>query len=82
MGSAVPTEGALVIRPPSLCRLGHMELLINPSQLLLKELHLLAQMLETCNAELCSTLAFQTELRFCLRIVTVPMIPGQIQECC
>lgn len=46
-GSAVPTEGALVIHPPSLCCQGHRELLLNPRQVLLRELRFLAQVLET-----------------------------------
>lgn len=41
---------------------------MNPWQLLLRELHLSAQTLETCNAEVCAMLAFQPELQFCLRI--------------
>jgi len=100
-GSAVPTEGACVIHSPSLHRLGCMELLLNPWQILLRELHLLVQMLETRNAEVCHTLAFHPELQFSLQIshpargdgapsrllcaglnATVPVLSGQIQECC
>lgn len=59
-----------MIHLPLLCRQGHTELLLNPRQVLLRELHPLSQELEIPGA---NPLELHAELQFCLWISSLSL---------